>query len=45
MGIKREILAKLLDPKNGRFFDFCREYKITPSSIRFNEDSIILLTD
>lgn len=42
---KREILTKLLSPKNGRFFDFCREYKITPSSIRFNEDSIILLKD
>ena len=41
---KREIMNKLLD-KSGKFLDFCREYKIGSSSIKFDEESIILLSD
>ncbi|MBI2486619.1 MAG: TIGR02584 family CRISPR-associated protein [Deltaproteobacteria bacterium] len=42
---KREILTKLLDKGKGRFFEFCRGYRIDSSSIKFDERSIILLMD
>jgi len=42
---KREILGKLLNKNKGKFFEFCRDFKIDPSSIKFDESRIILLTD
>lgn len=42
---KREIQTRLLDRDKGIFFKFCRDHKIDPSSIRFDESSIILLRD
>jgi len=39
------ILDKLLGKKKGKFFDFCRDYKIKLQSIKFDESSIILLRD
>lgn len=42
---KREILGKLLDRNKGKFFQFCREYKIDSSSIKFHEKTVILLND
>jgi CRISPR-associated protein (TIGR02584 family) len=42
----KEIISKtLLGSKKGRFFEFCREYGIKPSSIKFDKDSIIVLND
>src|SRR3990170_7474681 len=38
---KREILDKLLDRNKGKFFQFCREYKIDSSSIKFDEKTVI----
>lgn len=42
---KREILKKLLDKDKGKFFEFCKHCKLKPSSIKFDEKSIILLRD
>ena len=42
---RREILNKLLDKDKGKYFEFCREYRIDLSSIRFDENSIIILRD
>lgn len=40
---RNRILKDLLDPAAGKFFAFCRDYKIDPRSIRFDETSIALL--
>lgn len=42
---KREIASRLLDPEKGEFFRFCTEYGIDPSTIAFDEDSIVVLED
>lgn len=42
---KEEVLDKLLNYKKGKFFEFCSDYKIKPSSVKFDESSIILLED
>ncbi len=42
---KQEILEKLLDKDKGKFFEFCKDCKIKPWSIKFDEKSIILLRD
>jgi CRISPR-associated protein (TIGR02584 family) len=42
---KGEVVTKLLDKHKGKFFEFCRDYRIDPSSIEFNQDSIILFRD
>ena len=33
----------LLDPANGKFFEFCGDYRIDPASIKFDETTIALL--
>src|SRR5262249_27495845 len=33
----------LLHPQAGQFFNFCRDYQITPTAIKFDETSITLL--
>jgi CRISPR-associated protein (TIGR02584 family) len=40
---KQEIMKNLLDKNSGKFFAFCKDYKIKPSTIRFNEKTIKLL--
>ncbi|GBD39329.1 hypothetical protein HRbin37_01604 [bacterium HR37] len=40
---KKEVVDKLINKK--MLLSFCKEYGITPSSIQFGEDSIILLKD
>jgi CRISPR-associated protein (TIGR02584 family) len=43
LGGRNRILSALLDPQQGKFFVFCRDYSIDPSSIVFNETTIRLL--
>jgi len=33
---KQAIIEKLLDGGKGKFFEFCKEYKIDPSSVKFD---------
>lgn len=42
---KEKILKTLLSPKNGKFYSFCREYKINPNKIKFNLDTIVSVCD
>jgi CRISPR-associated protein (TIGR02584 family) len=42
---KREILSKLLNKGKGKFFQFCKDYRLDPELIKFDEKSIILLMD
>lgn len=42
---KREVVTKLLERDKGKFFEFCKDYNINPSSIEFNQGSITLLRD
>lgn len=40
----KEILLKtLLSPVRGKFYQFCRDYNIDPATIKFSENSIIVL--
>lgn len=39
------ILEKLLKHKQGKFYQFCRDYKINPDTILFNESTIAVLRD
>lgn len=42
---KEEIVSTLLDPAEGRYYQFCREYNIDPAAIVFDEQHILLVTD
>ncbi|MFQ5686875.1 MAG: CRISPR-associated ring nuclease Csm6 [Candidatus Scalindua sp.] len=42
---KEKILKTLLSPKDGKFYSFCKEYKIDPDKIKFNRDTIISICD
>jgi CRISPR-associated protein (TIGR02584 family) len=37
------LLTSLLAPGTGEFFNFCRDYRIDPSTVKFDETTIILL--
>jgi CRISPR-associated protein (TIGR02584 family) len=37
---QEKLLKSLLDPQHGRFFAFCRDYRIDPATIRFDHTSI-----
>lgn len=37
---REKLLKALLDPQQGKFFAFCRDYGIDPASIRFDHSSI-----
>ncbi len=40
----KEILLKtLLSPIKGKFYQFCRDYNIDPATIKFNDETIIVL--
>jgi len=43
LGGRDRILSALLDPQQGKFFAFCRDYGIAPDSIVFDETMISLL--
>ena len=43
LGGRGRLLAALLDPARGEFFRFCRDYRIGPSSIKFDETTVALL--
>jgi CRISPR-associated protein (TIGR02584 family) len=38
-----KVMTDLLDARRGQFFAFCRDYKIDPASVNFNERTITLL--
>jgi|TARA_B100002003_G_scaffold242058_1_gene264531 CRISPR-associated protein (TIGR02584 family) len=40
---KKLIIKTLLNPTNGKFYQFCHDYSINPNSINFNKESIIVL--
>ena len=40
---RNRIVQSLLDPQQGRFTAFCRDYGIDPASIAFSEETITLL--
>lgn len=40
---RERLLAALLDPGRGEFFNLCRDYRIDPASIKFDETTIALL--
>lgn len=42
---KEEIVSRLLDPAEGRYYQFCREYGIDSASIAFDEKHLILIND
>lgn len=37
------LLTSLLDPERGEFFNFCRDFGLDPSTIKFDETTIALL--
>ena len=43
LGGRDRLLTTLLDKLEGKFFAFCRDYRIDPASIRFDETTIRLL--
>jgi len=42
---ERRILSDLLAPDNGRFYAFCREYDLDPTTIAFDAQHIHVFTD
>ncbi|MGV8122508.1 MAG: CRISPR-associated ring nuclease Csm6 [Candidatus Xenobiia bacterium LiM19] len=42
---KEEIVSRLLDPAEGRYYQFCREYCKDPAAIAFDEKHVILIND
>ena len=40
---RNKVLKELLDPAQGKFFAFCRDFGIVPGSIKFDETTIALL--
>jgi CRISPR-associated protein (TIGR02584 family) len=40
---KERVMKNLLDAGEGKFFQFCRDYGIAPSSLKFDESRVILL--
>ncbi len=42
---KEQINAHLLAPKGGKYFQYLNDYKLEPSSIKFNHDSIHVIKD
>jgi len=43
LGGRDKLLKSLLDPANGKFFEFCHDFGIDPTSIKFDETTITLL--
>jgi CRISPR-associated protein Csx14 len=42
---KDKIFKTLLSPEDGKFYSFCKDYKINPKNIKFNLDTIISVCD
>lgn len=42
-GGRDRIMKVLLDPAEGKFYEFCRDCQLNPSSIKFDETTIALL--
>jgi CRISPR-associated protein (TIGR02584 family) len=40
---RNRIMKDLLNKESGKFFEFCRDYNLSPSSIKFDETCIYLL--
>lgn len=43
IGGRDKLLRSLLDPDSGKFYEFCRDFDIDPTTIKFDETTIKLL--